>query len=239
MAIVFSSLLLISGYANAASLGDPCDPNTADYCGSGLACVTADTDEVYYYCADATSSTTSSGSTFEFANPINATSLTELLGTILSNLQGVIAVIAVVFIVIGGVMYMISAGDEGMIKKAKGTIGGALIGLAIALAAPTFLKELQTILGGSSSSNPDEMVSSALTVKDIALNVLNFLLSVVGIFGILGLVVGGAFYLTAYGDEDMIKKGKSIVKTSLIGIAIAFAALVIVRQIASLLGALK
>ena len=47
------------------------------------------------------------------------------------------------------------------------------------------------------------------------------------------LVVGAFMYLTAAGDEDRIDTGKKIVKYSIIGIAIALAALVLVRQVAS------
>jgi len=127
---------------------------------------------------------------------------------------------------------MMSSGDEKMITRAKNTITGATVGLAIALAAPTFLKEIITILGGPATGNPDDLVNNALTVKAIALGVLKFLLSVAGIIAIISLVVGGSTYLTAYGDEKRLDKGKSIVTYSIIGIAIILAALVIVNQIA-------
>lgn len=43
-----------------ASEGDPCDPSINNYCKDGLACVTADMEETYYYCADASGSSSSS-----------------------------------------------------------------------------------------------------------------------------------------------------------------------------------
>jgi hypothetical protein len=43
-------------------------------------------------------------------------------------------------------------------------------------------------------------------------------------------------YLTAYGDEKRIDTAKSIVKYSLIGIVIVLAALILVRQLASIMG---
>jgi hypothetical protein len=120
-----------------------------------------------------------------------------------------------------------------MVETAKATIGGAVIGLAIIFAAPAFLKEILTILGGSDNSG---LLGNAPTLKAIAERILNLLLSIVGILGIIGLIIGGGFYLTAYGDEDRIKKGKDVVTASLIGIIIAAASLIIVRQIAVLLG---
>ena len=169
-----------------------------------------------------------------FANPLgpNMDNLKAVLTSLLNHLAGVIVLISIIFIVIGGLMYMMSSGDEKMITRAKNTITGATVGLAIALAAPTFLKEIITILGGPATGNPDDLVNNALTVKAIALGVLKFLLSVAGIIAIISLVVGGSTYLTAYGDEKRLDKGKSIVTYSIIGFAIILAALVIVNQIA-------
>lgn len=178
----------------------------------------------------------STRATVAFVNPIAFDSVSEVVGALLNNLKGILAAIAIVMIVVGGIMYILSAGDENMIKKAKGTITAAIAGLAIALAAPTFLKEIKKILGGAGGANPDDMVDQALTLQEIVMRTLDLLLSIVGIIAIIGLIVGGAFYLTAYGDEDRIKKGKTIITSSLIGIVVALAALVLVKQIANLLG---
>lgn len=179
---------------------------------------------------------TTSGDGIEFPNPVGAKDLLSLVGNIMNGLRSVIVVVAIVFIVIGGIMYMSSAGSEKMIDRAKAIIGGALIGLAITLAAPTFLKEIIKILGNASGGDPNAVVSNALTIYEIAVRVLNFLLSVAGVLAIIGLVVGGVFYFTSYGDEERIEKGKRIISASLIGIAITLAAVLIVKQIMNLLG---
>ena len=44
-------------------------------------------------------------------------------------------------------------------------------------------------------------------------------------------------YLTAYGDEKRIDTGKKTITYAILGIVVTLAALVIVRQIANLLGA--
>jgi hypothetical protein len=176
-------------------------------------------------------------SAVEFINPLgNVNTVAGVLNNILSNLRGIIASISIVFIVVGGFMYILSAGEEKMITKAKATIASALIGLAIALAAPTFLKEITTILGTGSGATVNDAVAQALTIKQIATRTLNLLLSVVGIIAMISLVIGGSFYFTAYGDDKRIETGKKIITNSLIGIAVAMAALVLVRQVSSLLG---
>lgn len=234
-----------------SSLGGTCVPasacssksdSRAQDCGQGGIC--CGTKEQYPLsmssglpAGGAASSAVSTGTAVVFENPIGANSVSEFIGSLLSNLQGIIVMIAIVMIVVGGLMYMLSAGNEGMIKTAKNTIAGALIGLAIALAAPTFLKTIVMIFeGNGSGASADDIVNRALTLRQIAIKVLNFLLSIAGIVAIIGLVIGGTFYMTAYGDKKRIDKGKEIITASIIGIAITLAAVIIVRQVATLLG---
>jgi len=180
-----------------------------------------------------TPGSTGSSSAITFPNPITATTLDGLLGQLLVNLQGIVVLIAIIMIIVGGLMYMFAGVDEKMVETAKKTIGGAVIGLVIILAAPSFLKEILSILGGTTTN---QAVQAAPSLKTIAERILNLLLSIVGIIAIIGLIIGGGFYLTSYGDEDRINKGKSILTSSIIGIIVALSALVIVRQIAALIG---
>lgn len=167
-----------------------------------------------------------------FENPIGTNSLTVFIDRVLSNLSIYIASIAVVFVLIGGIMYMASAGDEKRIEKAKAIFTSALIGLFIALAAPTFIHTIvYDIFQGN--FNP---IGAAPSFKVILTKVLNFLLSIVGTIGIIGLVSGGIMYLTSYGNEERIEKGKKILVASIIGIVICLGALLIVRQIGSFFG---
>ena len=60
------------------------------------------------------------------------TELSDVIQNIVKAVIGVCGVVAVVFIVIGGINYMTSNGDTSKIEKAKKTIIYALIGLAVA-----------------------------------------------------------------------------------------------------------
>lgn len=166
-----------------------------------------------------------------YQNPLVFNDIPSLLGSVLTFLQGFIVVLALIMIVIGGFVYITSAGDDGRMTTGKNIILGALIGLALGIAAPAFLREISSILGWSSVNLPAG-VGTSLSLLQIATNVLNFLLSVVGIAALIMLVVGAFMYLTAAGDESRIDTGKSIVKYSIIGITVALAALVLVRQVA-------
>ena len=63
------------------------------------------------------------------------TDVTNTVGTALNVVFGIVAIIAVVMIVIGGVSYTTSQGDPGKVKKGKDTIMYGIIGMIIALLA--------------------------------------------------------------------------------------------------------
>ena len=62
-------------------------------------------------------------------NAINSAG--NAVSVILSTIIGALGIVAVIFIVMGGVQYLTSSGDPGKVKKAKDTILYACIGLVI------------------------------------------------------------------------------------------------------------
>lgn len=182
--------------------------------------------------SDSATSTGSTNSTDRVVieNPVQYDTVEEFLGRILTRARQIIVVLSLVFILIGAIMYITSAGSPGMVEQAKKAITAALIGLAIGIAAPSFLKEIGTILGWQGVNNSD--VSNAPTLSAIAMNVLNFLLGILGVLAMIMMVIGGIMYLTSAGDEDRIDRGKKIFTYSLIGIVVAMSSLVVVKQIA-------
>ena len=177
-----------------------------------------------------TTLTTVTPYTSRFTNPLTFSTVNDLLTRILGFLQGFIVTIAIIFIVIGGFLYITSAGNDGRMETAKNCVLAALIGLALGIAAPAFLKEIYTILGTDTTIPAG--VGTTLSLLQIASNVLSFLLTIIGILAIIMLVIGGIMYLMAAGNEDQIDRGKKIVKYSIIGILIALASLVLVKQVA-------
>ncbi len=67
----------------------------------------------------ATGSPTGGSVNFSFENPLVFTDVNELLIAVLTFLQGFIVVIALIFIVVGAVLYITSGGDTGRIETAK------------------------------------------------------------------------------------------------------------------------
>ena len=96
--------------------------------------------------------------------------LDNSLTVILKNIILILGLVAVIFIVVGGVNYMTSSGDATKTKKAKDTILYAVIGLiicALAFAIVNFV--IDGILSKQSNNNEDEeSYTPTLVQNDIA-----------------------------------------------------------------------
>ena len=169
-------------------------------------------------------------STITITNPLSFNTVEGFVASVMGAVQNIVVVLAILAIVIGGTIYVISGGNSGLVTQAKGAITGALIGLAIVIAAPSFLKEVYTIVGGKDTP---AQLQNALSLTQIAMKALQFLLGIVGIIAVIMLLIGGIAYMTAGGDKGRADVGRDIVKNALIGIAIVMGALILVQQIAS------
>jgi hypothetical protein len=74
------------------------------------------------------------------------------LETVIQNLRwwimGIIATVATLFLVIGGLRYITAGGDPAQVEQAKGNLKSALLGYGLAVLAPVFMTILSsTILG--------------------------------------------------------------------------------------------
>lgn len=63
------------------------------------------------------------------------TTVKEVIVGILNGVISILSLVTVIFVIVGGVHYMTSAGDAGKIEKAKKTILYAIIGLIICVLA--------------------------------------------------------------------------------------------------------
>jgi hypothetical protein len=165
-------------------------------------------------------------------NPIlTGGTITEFLEEILLHLQNVIAYLAVLFLAIGGVLYISSGGSQGMLTAAKLCIVGAILGIALAAAGPSFLRQILIVVYGSPTPIIPTDLGLAPTIAQITENTLSFLLSIIGMLAIIGLAVSSILYLSAGGDPSQAERAKQAMKYSIIGIAVAGASLIIVTQI--------
>ena len=77
-----------------------------------------------------------------------AKTLPQVIDGLKAWIMGILAAVATLFLVIGGLRYMTAAGDPAAVEQAKGSFKAALTGYALAVLAPVILQVLQGILGG-------------------------------------------------------------------------------------------
>ena len=82
--------------------------------------------------------------------------LTKVIGSIVSAVIAILGVVAIIFIVVGGIGYMTSTGDAGKVKKAKDTILYACIGLIICALAFAITQFVISTLNNATSTTEDE-----------------------------------------------------------------------------------
>jgi hypothetical protein len=76
----------------------------------------------------------------------------DSIPTVINNLQnwliGILAALATLFLIMGGVRYVMSGGNPGEVEKAKTAFKSAAMGYCLAILAPVVITILQGIVGG-------------------------------------------------------------------------------------------
>ncbi len=75
------------------------------------------------------------------------------------------------------------------------------------------------------------IISDAPSVSSLGIKILNFLLSVVGFFAIISLVLAGIKYFFALGDKKQIENAKNAATAAVWGIALAMGGMILIRFI--------
>jgi hypothetical protein len=74
-------------------------------------------------------------------------SLPEVIDNLRLWIMGIIAAVATLFLVVGGLRYILAGGDPAQVELAKGNLKSAMLGYALAVLAPVVLSILQSIVG--------------------------------------------------------------------------------------------
>ena len=77
-----------------------------------------------------------------------ASDLNQVIDNLRVWITGLLAALATLLLMVGGVRYLLAAGDPGSHERAKGSIRASLIGYALALLAPVLVSIVQRIVGG-------------------------------------------------------------------------------------------
>jgi hypothetical protein len=74
------------------------------------------------------------------------------------------------------------------------------------------------------------------SIYNIIVRLLSWLLGLFALFGIIGFLLSGIFYLISAGDDDMIKKAKKTMVNSIIGVIVGLSGYLIVQAVSTMLG---
>ena len=111
-------------------------------------------------------------------------------------------------------------------KVAYGVLGTALLALpAVALGYGAF----DPTAGGGTGLPQSSLLG-------IVTNIMKWLLTAIGIAGVIGFAIAGLLYLTAAGDETRIKSAKSAMVASIIGVIVALVGVVALTAANTMLG---
>ncbi|MBD3238052.1 MAG: hypothetical protein GF332_00225 [Candidatus Moranbacteria bacterium] len=172
--------------------------------------------------------------------------LAGFIGVILGGLMKILIGLTLIFLVIGGIMYMLAGGIQARMESAKKVIFYSIFGFALAAGATIILTEIAIALGGLTGdlnslfaispkikevidSVPEKGMSAVLT------NVLNLLLKLLGMFGVIGIIIGSLWMLGSGGKEERYQLGVKTLYYSIVGLLVAIGSMVIVKQIENLI----
>jgi len=144
----------------------------------------------------------------------------------IGELQYIVVGVTVVVIIVAGIIYLFSGGNEQLATKAKLTLFGAVLGFAIVIGASILINEVGRALGWQGVQDEEGEGARGIIARTIT-----FLFSILGAISIGGILVGAGIYLTSAGDEQRAGSGKKIIIYSIIGTVIALSATLIVRQV--------
>lgn len=87
-------------------------------------------------------------------NNLRAVTPEKAIGTVIQILLFAAFIIAFIFLVIGGIRWMMAGGDKAAAESARGTLTAAIIGLIVVLAAWALLILIERLFGITIVSGP-------------------------------------------------------------------------------------
>lgn len=159
---------------------------------------------------------------------LSSLSFPMLFANVATFLTGLVAALALVALVWGGVMYILSLGDESRSARAKQIILYAILGLLIAGIASIIISTVTCLYTQTEGCPPTQIIN-------IILNAANVLLAPAGAIAFVALIYGGYLYMTSGGDESRASRAKNTILYALLGLAVIGIAGIVVNVVIGLL----
>ncbi len=173
----------------------------------------------------------------EFNNPLGPNDedpdnqVAGIIYSIIIWIQRGASIVAVLMVLIGGFMYMLSAGNSGMVEKAKKLLTYTAVGFAVIFGGAAILVEIIKVTGQQGLGTPDD-----IHVQDADILILEVtirLVQIIGVLGVLMILVSGVIFMTSE-SSDRRDLAKKMLQWAIIGIAVSLLAWSIVEMITSI-----
>lgn len=149
---------------------------------------------------------------------------------VIFDLTLAIGYIAMVMMVYGGYLYIMSQGDPAKMAKGKRTLVTAITGVVLGLTASVLVNTAIGILGINRGTG---IVQDAGWTRDRVNGIFNYAYSMAGILAVIFIIKSGIDYMLAAGDPAKTSKATRNLIYSVVGLVIVILAAVITNFVVS------
>lgn len=154
---------------------------------------------------------------------------------VLDNITIIAAYLIIGYIIYGGYLYILSAGESNKVAEGKKAIIHGITGLVIVSLANIIMNTIRWVLLQGNSTLPDCATSECVTPTDLFTNSIQWVIGISGLVAVIFVVYGGISYITSAGDANKAKKAKDIISHAIIGLIIVALAEAIVLFVTNIL----
>lgn len=147
---------------------------------------------------------------------------------ILFDVSLAIGYIALVMVIYGGYMIIMSQGDPSKMAKGKKTLMAAVIGTVIAVGASVIVNTIIEVLGINKAGGWQQ---NSVTVGTRINNALGWAYSMAGLVAVIFIIKGGVEFMLSTGDMAKVMRAKHSIIFAAVGLAIVILAAVITNLI--------
>lgn len=178
-------------------------------------------------------------------NPINGiapgdTTVVQIVVAAFTGFAGLFSLFAFGFLIINSFKMIVSVGNEQMVSKAKSGVTWSVAGFVIALLAFSLVSSTFNFLGGidrNELEDPNNLVppirpcGSDYGFVCVFTRVIEGVLGLAGVAAIGVIVYGGYLLITSAGNENMVSRGKAVLKWAVLGLVLILLAFVIINGV--------
>ena len=144
-----------------------------------------------------------------------------IVGNISNNVVVIAAYLVLGYVIYGGYLYLLAAGDTNKTAAGKKTLVHAFTGLAIVLLAKIIVSSIHmALLHNSGAFKEDCLNASCTTANNLVTYLIQWVIGVAGIVAATFIVIGAISYITSSGEASKLQKAKNTILYALIGLAI-------------------